>query len=266
MSARIVVLLLSLSVVRPALAADAFSTDWAATRGDEATARLIAGGPNDAALEIRLAPGAITYWRDPGDSGLAPSFDFSGSSNIARAEAEFPAPTRIVEPDGSQAFGYADEATFPIAVEAVDSAKPATLALRLAYAVCAEICLPAKADLTLRLPAASTPYAATIAAARAATPRRVEWSALKAELTPLDARDWLLCLPAEPGPPRDLFVEAPASWRLSTKAVPSADGRDCFDIALDDKPRDGAFPLSVRATIVGGRGPLEVMLSLAPKA
>ncbi len=87
-----------------ARAADAFSTDWARTL--KAEARLLAGGPRLAAFEIRLAPGAITYWRDPGDSGAPPSFDFSRSVNLARAEPEFPAPERIAEPDGSEAFGY----------------------------------------------------------------------------------------------------------------------------------------------------------------
>ena len=48
------------------------------------------------------------------------------------------------------------------------------------------------------------------------------------------------------------------------QAGPSAGGRDCFAIALRDKPADGALPLSARATITGGAGALDVMLSLPP--
>lgn len=248
-----------------AYATDAFSTDWAKTL--KAEARLTAGGPGLAAFEISLAPGAVTYWRDPGNSGAPPSFDFSGSVNLARAELQFPAPARIAEPDGSEAFGYENGVVFPIAVEPVDPTKPVTLAVSATYAVCEKICLPARANLTLTLPeSASTPYAAAIEAARASTPRRVDWRSLGAELASVDAEDWRLCLPAEPGPARDLFLETPSGWWLSTKAEPERSGRDCFAIALREKPADGALPVSARATITGGAGALDVTLILPPKS
>ena len=85
----------------PAAAADAFSTNWAPAA--KAEARLVAAGPTLAAFEVRLAPGAITYWRNPGDAGVPPTFDFTGSQNVARVDPIFPAPKRISEPDGSEA-------------------------------------------------------------------------------------------------------------------------------------------------------------------
>jgi DsbC/DsbD-like thiol-disulfide interchange protein len=248
-----------------ARAADAFSTDWAKTL--KAEARLLAGGPRLAAFEIRLAPGAVTYWRNPGESGAPPSFDFSRSVNLARAMPEFPAPERIVESDGSEAFGYRQGVIFAIALEALDPSKPVTLALDASYAVCEKICLPAKANLTLSLPEdGSTPYAAAIEKAREATPRRVEWRALGADLASLGADDWRLCLPAEPGPARDLFLETPSGWWLTTKAEQGSGGRDCFAVALREKPADGALPLSARATVTGGAGALDFMLSLRPNS
>ncbi|HEV7478856.1 MAG TPA: hypothetical protein VGO05_01045, partial [Roseiarcus sp.] len=82
----------SLSLLLPAasaFAADAFSSDWALAA--KSRARLIAGGGDLAGFEIALSPGAITYWRDPGDAGLPPTLDFSGSDNVASVEPEFPA-------------------------------------------------------------------------------------------------------------------------------------------------------------------------------
>ena len=35
-----------------------------------------------AGVQIRLEPGWKTYWRTPGDSGVPPSFDWSGSKNL----------------------------------------------------------------------------------------------------------------------------------------------------------------------------------------
>ena len=256
-------LVLTCLAAAPGHAADSFSTDWAST--SKAQARLIAGGRNVAGFEIRLAPGAITYWRDPGDSGAPPNFDFSGSVSLAHADARFPAPERIAEPDGSEAFGYRSGVIFPIAVEPIDPAKPVTLAVKAGYAVCEKICLPARADLTLTLPGATeTPYAPAIGAARALTPRPVAWAALSAELASVDAKDWRLCLPAQPGPARDLFLETPPGWWLSAKAEASAGGRDCFAIALQEKPSDATLPVNVRATITGGAGALDVMLSVGP--
>ena len=154
----------------PARAADSFSTDWA--QGAKSQARLIAGGPGLAGFEIKLAPGAITYWRDPGDSGLPPTLDFSASDNVASVETKFPAPKRIKEADGGEAFGYDGGVIFPLLVKPRDPAKPVTLALQADFAVCEKVCLPAKAQLSLTLPAAGeSPYASAIDAALAAVPR-----------------------------------------------------------------------------------------------
>src|SRR5260370_31340600 len=84
---------------RPAAAADAFASDWA--EGLKSSARLIAAAPAagvlQAGVEIKLAPGAITYWRNPGDSGLLPTISFEGSANLAQARVSFPAPRRLAD-------------------------------------------------------------------------------------------------------------------------------------------------------------------------
>ena len=196
----------------PARAADSFSTDWA--QGAKSQARLIAAGGGLAGFEIALAPGAITYWRDPGDSGLPPTLDFSGSENVAGVEALFPAPKRIKEADGGEAFGYDGAVIFPLRVKPRDPAKPVTLALNADFAVCEKVCLPAKARLSLTLPAAGeSPYAGAIDSALAAVPRPVQpkdFGALEA----IGADSWRLCSAQQEGPPRDLFVEPPEGWWL----------------------------------------------------
>src|SRR3984957_4023736 len=88
----------------PAFAADAFSTDWAPAA--KSRARLIAGGGDLAGFGMSLSPGGIPFWRDPGAAGLPPTLAFSGSDNVASVEPEFPAPKRIKEADGGEAFGY----------------------------------------------------------------------------------------------------------------------------------------------------------------
>jgi DsbC/DsbD-like thiol-disulfide interchange protein len=246
-----------IALCAPAHAADAFSTDW--VQSAKWRARLIAADDRLAGFEIALAPGAITYWRDPGDSGLSPTLDFSASDNVEAVEPAFPAPKRIHEADGGEAFGYDGGVIFPLRVKPRDAAKPVTLALQADFAVCEKVCLPAKARLTLRLPPAASPYAGAIDAALAAVPRTVspkDFGALTAD----GASAWRLCAPHEDGPPRDLFVEPPEGWWLKVTPASAEAGRDCFQVTLGDKPKDAALPVALRLTLTGGAGAVETTM------
>lgn len=246
-----------------AFGADLFSTDWAPAAKSQA--RLIARGGDLAGFEIALAPGAITYWRDPGDAGLPPTLDFSLSDNVASVELKFPAPKRIREADGGEAFGYDGSVVFPLRVKLRDPTKAATLRLNADFAVCEKVCLPAKAHLELALPSgADSPYAGAIDAALAAVPRAVQpkdFGALEA----LGADSWRLCAPREDGPPRDLFVEAPEGWWLKVAPARTDGGRDCFSLTVGDKPRDAALPVTLRLTLTGGAGAVETTMQAAAK-
>jgi suppressor for copper-sensitivity B len=138
----------------PARAIEAASP-WAGP--DTGKARLIAsrdaaGGPPQIGVQISLAPGWKTYWRSPGDAGLPPEFDWSGSSDLGPVTILWPAPRRQ-DDAGLQSFVYADEVVFPIRA-APPAGGPLRLRLKLSYGVCKDICIPADAELALDLPAA----------------------------------------------------------------------------------------------------------------
>lgn len=150
---RLVVAAIALVVsagIRVAQAQDASAWD----RVPHAAARLISGAMKQTAngvwlragVEIRLDPGWHTYWRDPGDSGVPPTFDFAGSVNVKSVTVRWPAPERFADGAGGYSNGYFDDVVFPLRIAAVKIAKSA-----LHYAVCAVYCLPAKARLELRL-------------------------------------------------------------------------------------------------------------------
>ena len=245
----------------PANAAERFASDWA--NALKSRARLVADGAGGAAIEIELAPNAITYWRDPGEAGVPPSFDFSASENAAKIETIFPAPSRIQESDGSVAFGYRDKAVFPLDVTPVDPSRPTILRLEASYAVCEKICLPARATLALTLTSgASTPYAEEILDARAHAPKRVAPAEIGAEVTALESQAWRLCFAGEAAPQRDLFVEPPSGFWLT--ASPEASG-NCFRLALREIPPGGALPIPVTATLVEGVRAFETTVTLSEK-
>lgn len=190
--------------------------------------RLIAGTPHGnglypAAAEIKLAGAAITYWRAPGDAGVPPTFSFQGSENLASATVAYPAPQRINE-QGLEAFGYRGGVTFPIAVAARDPAKPVRLRLTLDYAVCDNICLPAKSVATLELPQKGTSAVEKlIAQAAASVPIALTKAAVEKEIVitadPAAQRPrWILTWNGA-ATPIDLFAEAPDGWDIETKKL-----------------------------------------------
>lgn len=224
---------------------DPYASTWAS--GQKSSLRLIAagGGPPQsfyrAGIEVRLDPGALTYWRMPGGAGVPPVFSFEGSANASDIAVSYPAPTRIDE-DGTEAFGYRDRVIFPVRVTPKDATRPVLLVLNVSYAVCSRICLPAKAEARLTLLPAleagtARPEAAAIAAAEAAVPLRLtpEQRDSKVAIT----RDETAPAPTWRLSPRgsgvqDLFAEAPPGWYFETR---KSGHPDEFLIVEVEKPR-----------------------------
>ncbi|GAB4364854.1 MAG: protein-disulfide reductase DsbD family protein [Kiloniellaceae bacterium] len=129
---------------------------WAAE--EQARLRLVSavqsvGGDSlDLGLEFDLQPGWKIYWRSPGDAGLPPSVDWSGSRNLAQAEIRWPVPHRF-SLFGLETFGYGGQVVLPVAARVEDPAAPLSLRAKVDYLICEDICIPYTADLSLDLPA-----------------------------------------------------------------------------------------------------------------
>jgi DsbC/DsbD-like thiol-disulfide interchange protein len=129
-----------------------------------------ADGLHHAAIEIRLAPGWHTYWRAPGQIGIPPRFDWSGSANLAGVAYDWPRP-EVIESYGSVSIGYHDALVLPVRLRPADPEAPIEARLALAFGVCDDICIPAEASLAARLePGAAPAGRAAIERARADRP------------------------------------------------------------------------------------------------
>lgn len=95
-------------------------------------------------IHMTMDEGWKTYWRNPGDSGFPPRFDWSGSQNIKSIDLLWPAPHAFDEM-GERYYGYKDEILLPIRLTVEDPAKPVTVSLKLDYGICADVCIPAHA-------------------------------------------------------------------------------------------------------------------------
>src|SRR5262249_6502744 len=141
--------------------------------------RLIAGGATRAALapiragvEIKLASGWKTYWRYPGDSGVPPRFDFTGSQNVKSVDVAYPAPHRFND-DSGITIGYKDSVIFPLSIQPQDARKPVLLRVKLDYAVCEKLCVPAEGHVELTLDRNGPTFDDALQAAEALVPKRV---------------------------------------------------------------------------------------------
>ena len=76
-----------------------------------------ASGDHVAGIKITLAPGWITYWRAPGEAGIPPQFDWSGSENLGEVGFHWPVPQIIVS-NGVTTLGFEGEFILPIEVTA----------------------------------------------------------------------------------------------------------------------------------------------------
>jgi len=98
------------------------------------------------ALRVRLAEGWKTYWRAPGDSGIPPRFDWTGSRNIGSVQLHWPRPS-VFDTNGLRTIGYKNEVVIPL--EFTPNRTSASILIRgqVELGVCASVCVP----VTLRL-------------------------------------------------------------------------------------------------------------------
>ena len=260
-----IALVLASADTQPAFAQDASNWD----KGSYSSARLVAGARREgtailrAGVEIRLAEGWKTYWRYPGDSGLPPRFDLAASDNVESVTVLWPAPQRFTDETGTS-IGYRQDVVFPLHVTPKDRGKPVRLRLKLEYAVCEKLCVPAEAKTELLLSGRAGAHETLLARAEAAVPK----AATLGESTAFAIRTVMkqagapharimVDIAAQPGAPLDLFAEGPTpDWALPLpKEIAGAPaGLRRFVFELDGMPPgikpDGAL-LRLTATAPG---------------
>jgi suppressor for copper-sensitivity B len=262
----------------------------AAPLGDIATVRLIAGPPvagssgagssgagggQPLGLRLVLAPGWKTYWRSPGDGGIPPRFDWSGSQNIADVTVGWPAPHRFSS-FGMSTLGYDTQVVFPLTVKRRDPSQPAELVLAFDYAVCKQICVPRSARLTQVLPAtpASPRAGALIArfAARVPGPPDGRLTITSARWRQEAAGAVLVVRAADAAgfAAPDVMLEAGSAYGFGAPRVTLGPARRVAVFQVPVWREKGALPLTgqpVRATLVDGNGhAIEMALTVTDDA
>lgn len=105
-----------------------------------------------ALLQVDFADGWHGYWKYPGESGLAPVFDYDDSRNIAFIQVNYPAPIRY-EIFGIQNLGYKRQVNFPLNITVLNPKRAAIIDLKMSLMVCRNVCVPQDLHINVKLEA-----------------------------------------------------------------------------------------------------------------
>lgn len=227
--------------------AQAARSDWALAPQSQLRL-LLEGTGTDAAgtlrggVEIVLDPGWYTYWRTPGEAGVPPRFDFSGSGNIGDVEVFYPAPVR--HDDGtSVSLIYPDEVVFPLTITPADPTRPVTLRVGATFGVCRDVCIPAQASAEVESRASAD---ALTHQRLARYLQRVPQPAMpgRFDVEAVQARGDVLTIAVRmpDSVSGDLFFEPPEGWYVGQPTfVSRAAGVSRYRLSLAGKPPKAAL-------------------------
>lgn len=137
--------------------------------GEVLTGWVMSDGTRMAALRLSLAPGWKTYWRAPGDAGIPPEFDWSGSGNLDSVAISWPAP-KVFDQNGMRSIGYEDSLVIPLHIKPAQGDAPVTLKATMEMGVCADVCVPHSLDFAATIDTDALTPTPAIAAALASRP------------------------------------------------------------------------------------------------
>ena len=203
-----------LGIAGSALAA---RSDW--SPADQSQMRLLLAAPENGKLaggiEMLIEPGWYTYWRDPGEAGIPPEFDFSASTNVASVEVLYPAPERY-DDGASISLVYRNEVVFPLIVVAERPGEPVVLRVNAGFGVCSEICIPTQAASEVAASPESDPLTqARLALFQSRVPVAPKLGHFDIESTGMAEGDALLIDVRTPDSSYlDLFADPPDGWHI----------------------------------------------------
>ncbi len=143
-------------------------------------------GTHMTALRIRLAPGWKTYWRAPGDAGIPPRFDWTGSENLSAVAFHWPTPS-VFRQNGMRAVGYTDELVLPIELTPKSPGQGIALRAEVELGICQDICMPVAVRVAadLEMPGGNDPRIRAAMASRPATAREAGLRSVSCSVEPI---------------------------------------------------------------------------------
>ncbi|MGE5176031.1 MAG: protein-disulfide reductase DsbD domain-containing protein [Hyphomicrobiales bacterium] len=124
------------------------------------SASIRPGRPSRVGIRLVMDPGWHTYWKNPGDSGLATRVTWHLPPGFSAGPIEWPPPERIVA-NTLVSYGYTGDVVLPVrlAPPARIDADSVVISATVDWLECAEACTPGSAEVRLALPVRDAPPA-----------------------------------------------------------------------------------------------------------
>ena len=106
-------------------------------------------------VRLEMQDGWHTYWENPGDSGSPFNARWSTSAGVIIENVSWPTPQTIPYPP-LMTYGYEGDVVFPFQVFRSLDTELTEISVDFDFLICADICIPEKATLTLDLTSASS--------------------------------------------------------------------------------------------------------------
>ncbi len=227
---------------------------------------VAAGQPLWLGLKIDHQPHWHTYWKNPGDSGLPTTLEWTLPAGVVAGEIEWPTPGKL--PIGPlMNYGYEGTLLLPVAVTVPADFKAETLnvKLRAEWLVCKDVCIPEEGEFAIELPAraATAGHAALFAAARAALPQPVPDARATAAVEEGSLVVRVAGLPAEwRGRALTFFPETPGV--ILNAAQPASDWQDgTWSARVPLDPQRSDSPTTMPAVLAAPGQPAGLLVQVA---
>ncbi|OWO92572.1 cytochrome C biogenesis protein [Rhizobium esperanzae] len=229
----------------PFCSARAEMSAWAEAEGGRM--RLVAlapdaGGKIRAGLQIEPKPGWITYWREPGNSGIPPQVTIAPASGVTLDAIGYPVPKHFFK-DGIEDIAYDAPVTLPLSLMAGKG--EIKIDASAFIGICKDICVPFQANLSLKLGRAMQSHPeeeAILAAADATLPKppsddfKVTAHAISPDRKTLSLT---LALPGGGKGAPDIIVTGPSGYAFTKQSGGKRDGATFkTDMAIGKLPKD----------------------------
>ncbi|WP_197491899.1 protein-disulfide reductase DsbD domain-containing protein [Rhizobium bangladeshense] len=246
-SRRLLMAAISLTaILAPFFSAKAEMSAWAEAEGGRM--RLVALAPDAsgkirAGLQIEPKPGWITYWREPGNSGIPPQVTIAPASGVRLDAIAYPLPKHFFK-GGIEDIAYDAPVTLPLSLTAAGKGE-VKIDATVFIGICKDICIPFQANLSLKLGRAmqSRPEEEAILAAADATlpkPPSDDFKVTAHAISPdRKTLSLTLALPADGKGAPDIIVTGPSGYAFTKQSGAKREGATFrTDVMIGKLPKD----------------------------
>jgi DsbC/DsbD-like thiol-disulfide interchange protein len=239
---------------------------------------VLPGQPFRVAIRLVLDSGWHTYWRNPGDAGIASVVQFELPDGFTASDLQWPNPTVFGEPP-EVTYGHEGILLLPVVITPAPTQSDTDtirIRARASWLVCLDKCIPASARLELALPVAhsdagkATQWTGEFHTADERAPRSARDRGIKA-LRVEGGYHLIVTDPAQDGkwlPSSGMFFASDESVvdHSAGQAFTISDG--VLTIQLRASPYESSPPSSLRGVLIGsartGSGETEAILIDVP--